>query len=197
LPDYLIKGSVCDNQGNKITDVKVQAMNSDHRLWQYHNDEMLGSVWVDTNGKFEISFDKKDFFAGFLENNPDLYLIIRNSFGQIIKKTEIRKSVKSTDIKNLTFDIKLDSTKETVPYSENPYSNSIDTVMSSFGKLGESVDIHPADYPRVLEQLIGTVSDWLLYTTESMWKVIGYDGPQVPRYPWKQNDTPYKKLWTA
>jgi hypothetical protein len=197
MPDYVIKGSVCDNQGNKITNVKVQAMNSDHRLLQYQNDAMLGSVWVNIDGKFEIPFDKKDFHASFFENNPDLYLIIRNSFGQIIKKTEIRKDVKSSDIKNLTFDIHLDSTKETVTYSENPYSNSIDIVMSSFGKLDESVDIHPGDYLRVVELLVSTVSDWALYTTESMWKVIGYDGPQVPRYPWKQNDRPYKKLWTT
>jgi hypothetical protein len=195
MPDYVIKGFISDNVGNKMTDVRVQAMNSDHRLLHYHDDEMLGNVWVNTDGKFEIPFDRKDFYASFLENNPDIYLIIRNKLGQIIKKTEIRKGVKPSDIQNLTFEIKLDSTEVPVPYSDNPYSNSIDIVMSSFGKLNESIDIRPGDYLRVSELLISTINAWTLYTNEPMWKVIGYDGPQVPRYPWKQNDRPFKKLW--
>lgn len=194
MPDYVIKGAVSDNKGNKITDVMVQAMNSDHRLLEYHNDEMLGNVWVSKDGTFEIPFDKKDFHANF-ESNPDIYLIIRNSLGQIIKKTEIRKGVKPSDIKNLTFNIALDQLEETVKLSENPYSNSIDIVMSSFGKISESTDIHSGDYFRGSELLISTINAWALYTNEHMWQVIGYDGPQVPRYPWKQDDRPHKKLW--
>lgn len=196
MSDYVIKGSISENTPSK-TKVMVQAMNSDHRFLGYHNDEILGNSWVDANGNFEIHFDKKDFQAGLLQNNPDIYLTIRNKLGQVIQKTEIRKGVKPSDTANLTFDISLDPLEEVGTYSEDPYSNSTDMVMASFSKINESMDIRSGDYIRVSELLIRSINAWSLYTNEHMWKTIGYDGPQVPRYPWKQDDGPHKKLWTT
>lgn len=194
--NYVVLGTVKDNEGNPIKKVKIQAMNSDHRLLEYHNDEILGNVWSNSDGTFKIQFTKQDFHASLFEKNPDLYLIIRNLQGQIIQKTEIRKGVKPSDTTNLTFNIILDSKKEPVKYSTDPYSDSLGIMMSSFGKLRDSVTVHRDDWLRILEDLMGTVNDWILYTNEHMWKEIGYDGPQVPRYPWKQDDRPHHQpLW--
>src|SRR4051794_40788807 len=98
---YTIKGVIKDRQNKPIENVMVQAMESDQMWYEDHNDDLIDSKWVNRDGTFEISFDKESFKDNILEKNPDLYLIIRNSFGQIIYQTEIRRGVDSSDSKSL------------------------------------------------------------------------------------------------
>ena len=163
MPDYVIKGSLKDTKGQPVANVKVQAMDSDQQWFEDRNDDIIDSVWVKPDGTFEIPFDSKQFQEGWLEGNPDLYLIVRNSLGEIIHTTEIRKGVRPSD---------------------NPYSENGARLIAAFTRLGDAADIRASDLARNVRLLTSAVSAWSLYTREEMWKKIKYDGSQVPKYPW-------------
>lgn len=194
MPDYVIKGSVNDARGRPLSNVKVQAMDADQQWFEDRNDDILGNVWVKADGTFEIPFDSKQFQEGWLEGNPDIYLLIRNLSGEIIHQTEIRRGVKSSDTKNLTFNIILDSLEKRVDPPTDAYAQNNARVMTAFARLGDVFDIRAGDAERVLKLLTSAVSAWSLYTREEMWKEIKYDGPQVPKYPWKQQHS-HKLGW--
>jgi hypothetical protein len=59
MSSYLIKGTLKDSEGRPITDVKVQAMDSDQRRFEDRNDDIIDSKWVNNDGTFEISFDNQ------------------------------------------------------------------------------------------------------------------------------------------
>ena len=195
MPDYVIKGSVKDTNGYTIKNLKIQAMDSDQEFFEDRNDDMLGSIWVNDDGSFEISFDKEQFQDSWLEGNPDIYLMIRNMVGEIIYITETRRGVKPSDKKNLTFDIILDSLEKKLPITDDdPYSHNIDRFPADFGRLGEAVDMNNTDIATTFGLLMNTIDAWILYTRPETWAVIGYDGPQVPRYPWKEEHA-HKLAW--
>jgi len=187
MPDFVIKGSIKDTKGQAITNVKVQANDSDQQWFEDRNDDIIGSMWVKPDGIFEIPFDSKQFQEGWLEGNPDLYLIVRNSLGEIIHTTEIRKGVRPSDSKNLTFDIVLDSIEKKMQPSDNPYSQNGARLIAAFTRLADTADVRTSDLARNSRLLTSAVSAWFLYTREEVWKKVKYDGPQVPRYPWKEN----------
>ena len=195
VPDYIIKGSIKDSNGNAIKNVKIQATDSDQEWFEDRNDDIIGSVWVNDDGTFEIPFDREQFEDGWLEGNPDIYLIIRNSSGENIYTTEIRRGVKPSDIKNLAFNITLDSLEKKIEPSIDPYSQNNDRVIAAFRGLGESTDLNVSDAARIFKLLTSAINAWSLYTREDMWKIIHYDGPQVPRYPWKEQHLPHKLKW--
>lgn len=195
VADYIIKGSVMDPDGNSVKNVKIQAMDSDQEWFEDRSDDILGSVWVKDDGTFAIHFDKTQFEEGWLEGNPDIYLIVRNSNGENVYTTEIRRGVKSSDTANLTFNITLDSLEKKVEAAADPYAHNNDRVVASFMRLGEISDINIGDTARIFRLLTSAVNAWLLYTSEDVWKRIGYDGPQVPRYPWKEQHMPHRLKW--
>jgi hypothetical protein len=193
---YTIKGVVKDPQNKPIENVMVQAMESDQIWYEDHSDDLIDSKWVNKDGTFEFSFGKERFKDNILEGNPDLYLIIRNSFGQIIHQTEIRRGVNSSDNKNLYFDIILNSTeKQTTQIASDPYISNNERVLAAFQRLGDVSEFQLNDILRIFRLLITSINAWSLYTTEHMWNVIGYDGPQVPRYPWREHGHSHKLSW--
>lgn len=183
-----------DGSGKAFRNVKIQAIDSDQIRFEDRNDDAIGSVWVNPDGTFEIAFDKEQFEDGWLEGNPDIYLIVRNSSGEIIHTTEIRRGVKSSDSENLTFNIVLDSLEKKVEPSDNPYAQNNDRVFAAFSRLGEVTDLSVRDAARTFRLLTSALNAWLLYTREAMWKTIRYDGPQVTKYPWKEKH-PHKLEW--
>ncbi len=193
-PDYTILGSVKDSSGTPIGNVKIQAMDSDQQWFEDRNDDILGSTWVKADGSFKIPFSGAQFQEGWLEGNPDIYLMVRNAPGEVVHTTEIRRGVKPADTKNLTFDIVLDSLEKKIPEPEDPYSHSIERLMAAYRTLEGAAVIAPADFARVFELISKTVSTWTIYTREPAWRAIGYDGPQVPRYPWKEKHS-HKLQW--
>ena len=174
-----------DRNGDPIDNVRVQAMDSDQEWFEDRNDDMLGSVWVNTDGTFEMLFDKDQFQEGWLEGNQDIYLIIRNQLGEKISTTEIRRGVEASDTRGLAFDIVLGSLEKRVEPPVDPYSQNNQRVVAAFAKIGDTVDVGVGDTARTFRLLTSAVNAWHLYTTEAMWRAIQYDGPQVPRYPWK------------
>jgi hypothetical protein len=202
---YTIKGSVKYPNGEPVGGAKIQAMDSDQEVFQDHNDDIIAISSVnDLDGKFEITFDSKPFKDGWLEGHPDLYLIVRNALdGRVVYKTEIRKGVEQNS-SDLVFDITLNSIEE--EYADNlaknnnnvlhdPFQGNNERVIAAFARLGDVVQLVPGDIHRNFALLLSSINAWTFYTREDMWKKIEYDGPQVPRYPWRDYGHSHKLSW--
>ena len=195
----------------------VQAMDSDQEWFDDRSDDILGSTWTKNDGSFEISFSDEQYKENILERNPDVFLIVRNSLGETIHVFEIRRGVKKEDVKNLTFDIVLDSVEKKAEYSndlyaqnnrviirllskvekfnpDDPYAQNNQRVIAAFQGIGESVDLTNNDTARILTLLLRTMNDWQLYAQDI--SRLGFDGPQVPRYPWMESHN-HKLEWES
>lgn len=194
MPDFVVRGKLADPSGRPVAGIFVQAVDSDQELYEDHNDDLIGIVSTKSDGSFEIPFDKKDFQDGWLEGRPDLYLAIRNQLGQVIHKTEIRRGVKSGDASALTFNIVIDSLQKQVKPDPDPYDQNNERVTASFANMGDAVEFRTEDIARNLALFTSSINAWTRYTRQDVWDRIGYDGPQVPRYPWKQPHN-HKLAW--
>ena len=199
MSDYSIRGILKDTQGNPIKNIMIQAMDSDQKWYEDRNDDILGSTWSREDGTFEIPFNNEKFRDSLIENNPEVFLTIRNSFGQIIHTTESKTDVtdSSSDSQNvLFFEISLASTEKEFPeISLDPYLANNQRVISAFQKLGDVTEFQLTDVLRILRLLNTSINAWSLYTTEYTWDKIGYDGPQVPKFPWRIQDHSHKLSW--
>jgi hypothetical protein len=201
---YTIKGSVKYPNGEPVRGVKIQAMDSDQEVFQDHNDDIIAISSVnDSDGRFEITFDSKPFKDGWLEGRPDLYLIVRNALdGRVVYKTEIRKGVEQNS-SDLVFDITLNSIEEYIDnlaknnnnVLHDPFQGNNERVIAAFARLGDVVQFVPGDIHRNFALLLSSINAWAFYTREDMWRKIGYDGPQVPRYPWRDYGHSHKLSW--
>ena len=202
---YTIKGSVKYPDGEPVRGIKIQAMDSDQEVFQDHNDDIIAISSVnDLDGRFEITFNSKPFKDGWLEGHPDLYLIVRNALdGRVVYKTDIRRGVEQNS-SDLVFDITLNSIEE--EYVDNlaknnnnvlydPFQGNNDRVIAAFSRLGDVVQLVPGDIHRNFALLVSSINGWTLYTREDMWRKIGYDGPQVSRYPWRDEGHSHKLSW--
>jgi hypothetical protein len=203
---YTIKGSVKYPDGKPVRGIKVQVMDSDQEAFQDHNDDVVAIVPInDSDGTFEVVFDSKAFKEGWLEGRPDVYIIVRNALdGQVIHKTEIRKGVEQNS-SDLIFDITIKSIEEgynsdhqNIDYNNNtlydPFQGNNERVIAAFMRLGDVVQFVPSDIHRNFMLLVSSINGWTFYTQEAMWRKIEYDGPQVPRYPWRERHS-HKLSW--
>jgi hypothetical protein len=181
LTNFDVTGKVLDSLSNPLLDIVVQAFDSDQSWYEDHNDDLLGMDLTKQDGTFRISFSDLQFKENSLERNLDLYLLIRDIKGKILHKTEVRKEVKPSDTPRLNFDVRL-----TIPENQDPdiYDDNITKTISSFSSIAEKVDL-PSNIRDTSLQLFKTINAWALYTREEIWDSIGYDGPQVQRYPWR------------
>ena len=202
---YTITGSVKYPNGEPVKGVKIQAMDSDQEVFQDHNDDVIAIASVnDSDGTFEITFDSKPFRDGWLEGYPDLYLMVRNALdGQVVYKTKIRKGVKQNS-SDLVFDITINSIEEEYVGNQinnndstlyDPFPGNNDRVIAAFTRLGDVLQLVPGDIQRNFALLVSSINAWTLYTREDMWRRIQYDGPQVPRYPWRDDGHSHKLSW--
>jgi hypothetical protein len=200
---YTIKGSVKYPDSKPVRGIKIQVMDSDQEAFQDHNDDVIAIVPVnDSDGTFEVVFDPKAFKDGWLDGNPDVYLMVRNaSDGQVIHKTEIRKGVEQEDSSHLIFDITVNSIEEEYSIDNqnnntlhDPFQGNNERVLAAFSRLGDVVQFVPGDIHRNFALLVSSINGWTFYTQEAMWRKIGYDGPQIPRYPWRERHS-HKLSW--
>jgi hypothetical protein len=97
---------------------------------------------------------------------------------------------------NFYFEISLESTEKEMPeIAPDPYVANNERVIAGFQRLGDVSDFQLSDISRILRLLKASINAWSLYTSENMWKTTGYDGPQVPRYPWKNPDQRHELSW--
>lgn len=202
---YTIKGSVKYPDGKPVSGIMIQAMDSDQEAFQDRNDDIIAIVPVnDLDGTFEVTFDAKVFKDGWLEGHPDIYLMVRNALdGQVVYKTEIRKGVKQKS-SDLIFEITINSIEQ--EYSDNqsgnnkntlydPFQGNNDRVIAAFTRLGDILQFVPGDIHRNFALIVSSINGWAFYTREDMWREIEYDGPQVPRYPWRDERHSHRLSW--
>lgn len=202
---YTIKGSVKYPDGKPVSGIMIQAMDSDQEAFQDRNDDIIAIVPVNnSDGTFEVTFDAKVFKDGWLEGHPDIYLMVRNALdGQVVYKTEIRKGVKQKS-SDLIFEITINSIEQ--EYSDNqsgnnkntlydPFQGNNDRVIAAFTRLGDILQFVPGDIHRNFALIVSSINGWAFYTREDMWREIEYDGPQVPRYPWRDERHSHRLSW--
>lgn len=205
---YTVRGSVKNAESKPIKAVKIQLMDSDQEAFQDSNDDIIATIPVnDSDGTFEVTFDSKMFKDGWLEGHPDLYLLIRNALdGQVIHRTEVRRGLKPNS-DGLIFDVTLDSLEQEYGGARDnnndnnssplydPFEGNNDRVIAAFTRLGDVVQFVPSDIHRNLALIISSINGWTFYTREDMWRKIDYDGPQVPRYPWRDEGHSHRLSW--
>lgn len=179
---FTIGGTIKNSKGKPAQNLKVFAMDSDQQFFEDHNDDMLGAAWVKANGTFEISFKDDEFQDNILEGQPEIYLIIRNSKGEMIHRTETRKNESK-------FEIRLESLEKKSEPPGDPYARNLNRVFAAFGSLGDIVTVNSNEFTRNFALLNSTINAWANYTRENIWAEIGYDGPQVPLHP---RNTPHE-----
>jgi hypothetical protein len=185
---FLIKGKITDASGKAIINLNLQAMDSDQEWFEDHNDDLLGSSRTGSDGSFEITFDDSVFTDSWVEKKPEIYLIVRNENGQIIHKTERVKMEYNDKTKgtiNVPINITLDSVEKTTDQTGTDLYWSNERILSAFSSVGDTITFNNSDFQRNFRLLISSINAWLIYTNDVVWKKIGYDGPQVPRFPLK------------
>ena len=167
-------------------------MDSDQELFEDHNDDLLGSSRTSSDGSFEIAFDDSTFTDSWLEKNPEIYLIVRNEDGQILHRTEtvkVKSNEKTNGTINIPVNITLDSKEKKTKSITTDLYWSNERILSAFSSVGDTITFNNSDFQRNFRLLISSINAWLIYTNDVIWKKIGYDGPQVPRYPLQSKHT--------
>lgn len=169
---YRIFGRVKNDQGNPLAGLFVEAFDSDYGS----AGDNLGTAITDSQGEFEVTFDDEAFKGPLeiLERRPDEYIVVRDGY-RALHTTEVRREAKDEEF----FDITI---KDTRPF-DDPYSGSFERLVATFSAIGDTVDISPADFQRLITQMIRILGSWSYYTRPKVMQSIGYPGPQVPRYP--------------
>ena len=81
---FKIHGKVIEKEtGKGIPNLRVKAVDKDLFF-----DDLLGAVTTDENGNFVIKYDKEDFQELFFDKKPDIYLKIKNLYGEVIHSTK-------------------------------------------------------------------------------------------------------------
>ena len=195
---YLIKGKISDSQGKSLNNIFVQAMDSDQKMFEDYNDDLLGSSMTNADGSFEIGFDDSAFADSWIERKPEVYLMLRNASGQVVHRTDTIK-VESDDNKagaiSIPIDITLDSLeKKAEKVSKDLYWNN-DRILAAFSSVGDTITFNNSDLQRNFRLLLSSINAWLIYTNVIAWDKIGYEGPQVPRYPLQSPGHSHKLSW--
>jgi len=198
MTKYLIKGKIIDSNGKPMVDLHLQAMDSDQQFFEDHNDDLLGSSKTISDGSFEIPIDDAAFRDSWLEKNPEIYLIIRNEYGQIVHRTEtINANFNENEDGTITIpaDITIDLKQQTtnLPSTDLYWSNQ--RILSAFSSVGDTITLNNSEFQRNFNLLISSINAWLIYTNDAIWKKIGYDGPQVPRFPSRVPNHSHKLSW--
>lgn len=198
---YSINGEITDFKTDSLNKLKIQAMDSDQQFFEDYNDDILGSAWTNSDGSFTITFDNSTFSDNWLEKNPEIYLVIRSEAGQIIYKSEVIKiddHDKATKVVEIPVTISLDSLENKTRLLNTPtdiYANNSQRILSAFSSLGDVTTLNNSNAARNFQLLTSSINAWLIYTNENSWKRIGYDGPQVPRYPLKLPNHSHRLTW--
>ena len=199
MSNFLIKGKIKSQLIDSFSDLKIQAMDDDQQWFEDRNDDLLGSVWANDDGSFEINFNDLSFQDTWLERKPEIYLIIRNKDGQIIKRT-LPVKIQTDKTKNTTIEIditvSIDSIQKKSELEDiDPYANNNNRILNAFSSLNDIYTLNNSDFVRNFRLLNSSINAWLVYAQEYSWKKIGYDGPQVPKYPRKDPEHDHILSW--
>jgi hypothetical protein len=201
---YFLKGKVRDQNNQSVKDIKILSFDDDPVL---NPDDLLGEATTNSSGLFKIEFDESKFqpFWEFLEETPDVYIILKNKEDRQLLKTKIMQTRKE-----LEYQIKL---VENIPNTnaKDIYADNLRRIVNMLGDVGNLIGLESSinlnslenlDLPKEIQNsllnfasgfdertsnfnhfmalLSGVVNSFL---EETFLASIGYDGPQVPRLP--------------
>ena len=172
-------------------------------------DDLLGQSTTDSNGIFKIDFDKSKFSKAWelLEGTPDVYLAINDSHRNQLLKTKVMQTQKEID-----YHIKDNGEHDTPdPNAKDIYAGNARRLITMLRDVGNILSkenqinlnmLQNASMPEDIKKdiqnfvndnevrsnnfkqiiaVLASLSDTVL--EELHIDDIGYDGPQVPRYP--------------
>ena len=139
----------------------------------------------------KLTFDDDLFKESWFEGRPELFVIVRDPVGKIVHKTKPQNPSGPDDSENLSFQITI---PEKDYYTASPYDSVNTRRIAAFAGIGDTLDLTD-DITNSSQLLLQSLNAWLLYTNEPKWHLIGYDGPQVDRYPWRSPPTPHRLSW--
>lgn len=205
LDSLSLYGKIISKDNSQSKGLEVQAYDNDP---DPDSDDDLGKSMTDSNGMFRIDFDKSKFSKAWelFEGSPDVYLIIKDSGNQLLQtgvmqtQKEIEYHIKNKGDSDISDPNALDI------YAGNPRrilsmlrdvgsilnkENQINLNMLQNVKLPEDIkkDIQNFvnendDRSNNFRQIIAVLASFSDTILEELHiDDIGYDGPQVPRYP--------------
>lgn len=184
---YTVNGQIQNNNNSKFY---VEVLDNDQHWFDDRIDDLLGSSWTDDSGKFEIAFTDDLYRDTWLEGKPELFAVVRDESGAIHHTTDTKSPSGPDDAENLTFDITI---KKENSFVDSPYDAANIKRIAAFARVGDSIDL-TGNIRNSFGLLTQTINAWLLYTNETKWSLIKYDGPQVERYPWR-NPHAHRLKW--
>jgi hypothetical protein len=187
VTNYTVVGHVKNSLQSKFY---VELLDDDQHWFDDRIDDLLGSSWTDDSGKFKITFDDDLYKENWFEGKPELFVIVRDESGKILYKTNTKSPSNPNDAENLTFDVILSKENQ---FTDSPYDATNAQRIAAFTRIGDSIDL-TGNVAGSFTLLMQTLNAGLLYTNEAKWNLIGYDGPQVERYPWRSPHT-HKLKW--
>ena len=187
MTNYIVNGHIQNSHQSKLY---VELLDDDQHWFDDRIDDLLGSSWTDDSGNFEIIFDDNLYKDNWFEGKPELFVIVRDNSGKILYKTNTKSPSNPSDIENLTFEITI---PQDTSFINSPYDATNAKRTAAFARIADSIDLTD-NVVNSSRLLIQTLNAWLLYTNETKWSLVGYDGPQVERYPWRNPHT-HKLKW--
>lgn len=172
---YRVSGRIRDEENSPVEGYTVQAFDKTSAV-ELHPDTRLGKSRTGSDGSFEMTFSK-DVFKGWFENNPDVYIRVRDREGYVALETH----QKTNTTGDVYFQVKLGET-EAHPLAPDLYSHNFERIVANYRTIGDVVDLSQNDTVVISELLYGALNSWLLYRDEIA-KLGGYDGIQVPEQP--------------
>ena len=157
----------------------VQAFDKDLGIY-LHPDDRLGKDKTRKDGSFQIDFTKATFKDWF-EQDPNVYLQIRDTEGEVIISTASKKNTTG----RMDFQVKL-AKLHLNPLEPDLYANNLQRMIAGLRSVGDAVDLSRDDVRNVYELFLGVLGAWTSYRDEIV-KVCGYDGVQVPEQPRREN----------
>ena len=187
VASYTVRGQIQNFNNSKFY---VEILDNDQHWFDDRIDDLLGSAWTDDSGKFEVVFTDDLYRDNWLEGKPELFVVVRNESGAICYTTNTKSPSSPDDVENLIFDITIQKENSFV---DSPYDAANVKRIAAFTRVGDSIDL-TGNVRNSFGLLTQTLNAWLLYTNETKWNLIKYDGPQVERYPWR-NSHIHKLKW--
>lgn len=207
MKTYSLNGRIIDANKKPIEDAHILAYDEDF----IKSGDFLGEATTDSAGLFKITFDESKFKKPWeiFEGQPDVVIIIEDSTGRQLLKTKTKK----TD-KEIEYHIKISDNKPD-PNSKDIYSDNFRRILATLNEVGANIGLENTinlnmlrnknlqmeirdslqnfvngndDRQNNFQNLMAAVSGLVNATLEEDHiGRIGYDGPQVPRYPRREN----------
>jgi hypothetical protein len=207
MHNYSVFGKVRTNENKSAQGYNVDAYDKDTI-----RDDFLDNDSIDSEGVFRIDFDRSKFapYYEFSEGRPDVYLKIKERQG--VKEALTTKVTKTN--KEIEYQIKI-AQHSPDPNAPDIYSGNAQRLLNMLNEVREIIGLERQinldhlnnqdiasdirknlqdfaqqdnERRRNFEHVLVIISSFLdSYLEELKIGTIGYDGPQVPRHPRREN----------